>query len=77
MRAPVVVPVRDEQRTRTHKCTSMYAATAGTPEELKTKSNACTLAFAVTDYKLQGMTLPHLVLSVVRHAMPTAICAAR
>jgi hypothetical protein len=50
---------------------SMYAAQQGLPRQIPIKRHPFELAFALTDFKLQGRTLPKLILSICkRHRMP-------
>jgi hypothetical protein len=52
-------------------CYSVYAAQHAIDRHVLVKKHPYDLAFALTDYKLQGRTLPKLVLSVChRHRMP-------
>ncbi len=49
----------------------MYAAQQGLPRQLFIKRHPYDLAFALTDFKLQGRTLPKLIISVCkRYRMP-------
>lgn len=52
-------------------CYSMYAAQQGLPRQVSIKRHPYDLAFALTDFKLQGRTLPKLILSICkRYRMP-------
>ena len=49
----------------------MYAAQQGLPRQMHIKRHQYDLAFALTDFKLQGRTLPKLIISVCkRYRMP-------
>jgi hypothetical protein len=56
--------------TNPHKCNSLFAAAACIPAELAISGFPISIAFALTDYKLQGMTLPKLIMSVAPSPFP-------
>ncbi len=60
----VVVPVLQSKHAQEHDTTSMYATMSCVPKTLRYRGHGLTLAFAVTDYKLQGKTMEELVLSI-------------
>ena len=64
----VALPLVHKQ-SKEHRLTSTRAALAGVTKVAK---RPCTydLAFAVTDYKLQGLTLDHLVVVVGEYPRP-------
>ena len=47
-------------------CYSTYSAQQGIPRHVLVKRHPYDMAFALTDYKLQGRTLPKLILSVCK-----------
>jgi hypothetical protein len=47
-------------------CYSVYAAQQGIPSKMGVKRHPYDLAFALTDYKLQGRTLPKLIISLCK-----------
>jgi hypothetical protein len=64
---PVLLSPKDESAD----CYSMYAAQQGIARQVSIKRHSFDLAFALTDYKLQGRTLPKLIISVCkRKRMP-------
>ena len=60
----LVVPVLVDSRQVEFTPTSVYAAQASIPKKLRLVQHQIDLAFAVTDYKLQGKTLDYLILSI-------------
>ena len=69
----IVVPVlaRDAQE---HKLSSLYAAMAGMPKIVHLYAPSVTLAFAITDFKVQGRTLGELILSISPRPFPPHLC---
>ena len=65
----VVVPVVAAD-TQDYHVSSLFAAMAGVPRLLHFVAATLTLAFAVTDFKLQGKTLDELVLSLAPRPFP-------
>ena len=68
-----VVAVLDSKDQRTHKCRSLYAASAGIPKEVEYLGHKITTNFGSTDYKLQGMTLEKLIMSVAPRPFPPPV----
>ncbi len=65
------VPILRSLAPEDADCFSMYAAQQGIARHVSVKRHPYDLAFALTDYKLQGRTLPKLIISVCkRHRMP-------
>jgi hypothetical protein len=64
--ASQTVPVLKSPKDETADCYSMYSAQQGIARQVSVKRHSFDLAFALTDYKLQGRTLPKLILSVCR-----------
>ena len=60
----IVVPIVVSKHTEVHDTVSLWACVKGVPKHIRYKAHPCTLAFAVTDFKLQGKTLDELILSV-------------
>ena len=54
--------------TGTVDCYSSFGAQQGTPQHIRVKRHPFDYAFALTDYKLQGKTLPKLILNVCRRS---------
>ena len=66
-----VIPLLKSSTHDEADCYSVYAAQQGILRRVTVKRHQYDLAFALTDYKLQGRTLPKLILSVCkRHRMP-------
>jgi hypothetical protein len=66
-----VIPILKSSNPDTVDCYSVYAAQQGIKRLVSIKRHPYDLAFALTDFKLQGRTLPKLVLSVCkRKRMP-------
>ena len=54
------------------ECYLIYAAQQGIAQNLEVKQHQHGLAFALTDFKLQGRTLPKLILSLRKRARKRA-----
>ena len=66
-----VIPLLKTSNPDLVDCYSVYAAQQGILRHISIKRHPYDLAFALTDFKLQGRTLPKLILSVCkRHKMP-------
>ena len=66
-----VIPILKTSNPDIVDCYSVYAAQQGILRRISIKRHPYDLAFALTDFKLQGRTLPKLILSVCkRHKMP-------
>ena len=66
-----VIPILKTSNPDDVDCYSVYAAQQGINRRVPIKRHPYDLAFALTDFKLQGRTLPKLILSVCkRHRMP-------
>ena len=61
-----VVPILLSGHAEEVECYSIYAAQQGIAQKLRVKIHQYGLAFALTDFKLQGRTLPKLILSICR-----------
>ena len=58
-------------------CYSFYSAQQGLAQKVEVRGHPYLLAFALTDYKLQGRTLPKLILSVPKRSrMPWMLLSA-
>jgi hypothetical protein len=69
--ASQAVPVLKSSAEEHADCFSIYAAQQGIARQVSVKRHPFDLAFALTDYKLQGRTLPKLLISVCkRKRMP-------
>ena len=66
----IVVPVKVSQHRFQVDTNSLYAILNNVPKSVHYRSHAITLAFAVTDYKLQGKTLDDLILSINPRSLP-------
>ena len=66
----IVVPVVMSRHTELHESVSLWACIKGIPKQLRYKRHPITLAFAVTDFKLQGKTLDELILSIGPRPFP-------
>ena len=66
----VVVPIIQSTHPQEYDTTSLFACQKGIPKKLRYAGFGMTLAFAVTDFKLQGKTLDELVLSVAPRPFP-------
>ena len=64
--ASQTVPILKSPKDETADCYSMYSAQQGIARQVSVKRHSFDLAFALTDYKLQGRTLPKLIISVCR-----------
>lgn len=66
----IVVPIQISKHTQEMDTTSLFANLKALPKKLRFRSHACTLAFAVTDYKLQGKTKDELIMSIAPRPFP-------
>ena len=66
----LVVPILMGKRSEVAKPTSIYAAQVAIPKQLMIKKHQFDLAFAVTDFKLQGKTTEDLLLSIAPRPVP-------
>ena len=66
----VVVPILKSQHAETHDTSSLWACMKRVPKTLRIHKHPIDLAFAVTDYKLQGKTLNELILSIAPRPFP-------
>ena len=67
----VVIPVTiDKRRREEHKCVSHAAACKAIPETIEYSNHPITVAFALTDFKLEGKTLKKLIMSVASKPFP-------
>lgn len=62
--AELVVPTMLSDRPSEYRPSSVWAAEASVPPKLNVKRHEIDLAFAVTDYKVQGKTLDYIILSI-------------
>jgi hypothetical protein len=60
----IVVPVLRSKHSQEHDTASLFACQKAVPKSLRYRGHGVTLAFAVTDYKLQGKTKDELILSI-------------
>jgi hypothetical protein len=65
---PQVIPLLHSSTPELVDCYSMYAAQNSVKQRILIKRHPYDLAFALTDFKLQGRTLPKLVLSVCKRS---------
>jgi hypothetical protein len=66
-----VIPLLKSSKEVEVDCYSVYTAQQGIPRSVSVKQHQYDMAFALTDFKLQGRTLPKLIISVCeRHRMP-------
>ena len=66
----VVVPIVQSKHVETYNPTSLWACLKGGPKALRLRHHPVSLAFAVTDFKLQGKTLDELLLSIAPRPFP-------
>ena len=64
------VPIITSKHKDTHDATSLWACMKGVPKTIAFHAHPITLAFAVTDFKLQGKTLDKLILSIAPRPFP-------
>ena len=64
------VPIITSKHKDTHDTTSLWACMKGVPKKIAFHAHPITLAFAVTDFKLQGKTLDKLILSIAPRPFP-------
>ena len=69
-RRRIVVPILTKDGAHEHHLSSLYSAMAGIPKVLRVFAPWLTLAFALTDFKLQGRTLGELILSIAPRPFP-------
>ena len=69
----VVVPILVSGEPLEVDLYSIRAAQHGLPGKVEVYSHGYILAFALTDFKLQGRTLPRLLISLVRRPNPPYI----
>ena len=58
------------RHTEIYDTASLWACVKGVPKRLRCKNHPLSLAFAVTDFKLQGKTLDELILSIGPRPFP-------
>ena len=66
----VVVPIVKSQHADTHDTASLWACMKSVPKTLRLHKHPVDLAFAVTDFKLQGKTMDELLLSIAPRPFP-------
>ncbi|CAK0807187.1 unnamed protein product [Prorocentrum cordatum] len=66
----VVVPILCSRHMQGHDMTSLFSCLKAMPKSVRYRGHAITLAFAVTDYKLQGKTKDELILSIAPRPFP-------
>ena len=66
----VVVPILCSRHLQDHDMTSLFSCLKAMPKSVRYRGHAITLAFAVTDYKLQGKTKNELILSIAPRPFP-------
>ena len=65
-----VVPLFTEANDSEEDINSLYAAHQGIAHKLSVKGHGYAIAFAMTDFKLQGRTLPKLIISICERPRP-------
>ena len=65
---PQVIPLLHSSNPEAVDCHSIYAAQHSIKKRIFVKRHQYDLAFALTDFKLQGRTLPRLILSVCKRS---------
>jgi hypothetical protein len=65
-----VIGIIESSHAAKFKCQSVFAAAAGIPAWIATISFPLNIAFAMTDFKLQGMTVEKLIMSVAKSPFP-------
>ena len=63
-----MVPILQSSNREEAECYSAYGAQQGIAQKISVKQHQYAIAFALTDFKLQGRTLPKLVLSICKRA---------
>ena len=58
------MPIVVSKHTEEHDTSSLWACLKGVPKSIRLRAHPLTLAFAVTDFKLQGKTTEDLLLSI-------------
>jgi len=66
----VVIPVVPSRNTFDYNSTSLFSCLKGVPKTLRCSTFPIDIAFAVTDYKLQGKTKDKLILSLAPRPFP-------
>ena len=66
----LVVPVTVSSELQEYDTGSLYATMANAPRLLRYHGHPLTLAFAMTDFKVQGRTLPFVILSIAGRPFP-------
>ncbi len=69
----IVVPVPRSKERLEYETGSLYATMANVPRVLRHKGHPITLAFAFTDFKIQGKTLDYITLSLANRPFPPHI----
>jgi len=64
------VPIVTSKHKDDHHTSSLWACMKAVPKKLPFHAHPITLAFAVTDFKLQGKTLDKLILSIAPRPFP-------
>ena len=64
------MPIITSKHKATYDTSSLWACMRAVPKTLSCNEHPITLAFAVTDFKLQGKTLDKLILSIARRPFP-------
>ena len=64
------MPIITSKHKAAHDTSSLWACMRAVPKTLNCTEHPITLAFAVTDFKLQGKTLEKLVLSIAPRPFP-------
>ena len=65
-----VIPLFTEANDSEEDINSLYAAHQGIAHTLSVKAHGYAIAFAMTDFKLQGRTLPKLIISICERPRP-------
>ena len=65
-----VVPIVRSRNIESYKTHSLFASVKACPKIIRCQSFAIDLAFAITDFKLQGKTKDELILSVAPRPFP-------
>ena len=66
----IVVPVLSSKHSKSYNTSSLFACQKVVPKTLLVRGHGITLAFAVTDFKLQGKTKNEMILSVAPRPFP-------
>ena len=66
----IVVPIAASRDTIDFETTSLYATMARIPKTLQHRGHPLVLAFALTDFKVQGKTLDFLTMSIASRPFP-------